>query len=553
MSRDIEIAASLLARALREDERDGRLPKGRLIEHDEAERALTRGRYAFLGRRSLSLAPARRNGSSRPASDRGVTFHFSLTHVSMPRRARSLEQLPGDKVWVFPKRGERKAVEKLGGRYDRQHGAWHVPASSAAKAAQYRTASAARAWAGVGGSGPRSAQGVSAAVDFQRYIERAELDDERCRAQLVHDDDGPVSLGNLGDDVDERAGFWAAYAKAAARSNARLQSRIILEVPHEVAFSDDGPRLVRRLAERIVEPMKERGLPYHLAAHWPETEKGSDPRNVHFHVLYGERPTQRLGAWSWRIGRVDRSARGDSGGGGGWSVGLRDRYAEVLNDALQQVGASKRYDPRSYRESGVKALPGRHLGPRRTQLERSGVPTVLGLALAMRERVGAELALVEKQDRRRRRIALLGGDSEGGGLAVAVEALERQEIASLHDGGARRRVRAAFLEEEKRRLLERMAGTMESRQRERLCRRMERVELGLSMAKGGSDGNGEGRGGAEEPGPRIGFREALRRQGELRRAGRAAWPMSPVVLGISDVKSGSRSRPRGERGGGMEI
>lgn len=547
MSRDIDIAASLLARALREDERDGRLPKGQLIEHDEAERALTRGRYALLGRRTLSLAPAKRTGSNRPASDRGVTFHFSLTHVSMPRRARSLEQLPGDKVWVFPKRGERKAVEKLGGRYDRQHGAWHVPASSAPKAAQYRTVAAARGWVTAGGTGSRSAQGVPAAVDFQRYIERAELDDEQRREQLVHDDDGPVSLGNIGDDVDERAGFWAAYAKAANRSNARLQSRIILEVPHEVAFAEGGPRLIRRLAERIIEPMRERGLPYHLAAHWPETDKGSDPRNVHFHVLYGERPTQRRGAWSWLIGRVDRSARGDSGGGGGWSVGLRDRYAEVLNDALREVGAHKRYDPRSYRESGVQALPGRHLGPRRTQLERAGVPTVLGLALAMRERIGAELALAEKQDRRRRRLALLSGGQDDGRLGGVVAELERQEQVSLFDEGVRRRVRQAFLEEDKRRLLERMASERDERRRDRLGRRLARVEAGLSVTKDRLDGDGGGR--SDVTDARATFQQALREQGAHRRAARAE--LRPG--GIADGKEETRRRPPpGGRRGGLE-
>lgn len=355
-----EIAAARLRRALAEQEAD-HPTRGRLIENDEVVRALSRP----LPR----LAP-----TARPRSDRGVSFHFALTHVGSARD-RDPAALPPDRVWAFPNRHEVKTVRALGGQYNRQHQAWSVPPANALAAARFRTPQAQARWARGGGKGAR---GPAAAADFQRYIERADLEEAERQSQVVHDEQGAVSFGNLGSDMEERSRFWHAYAAAANRANARLQSRIIVEVPHELAYMPDGPTRVRALAQAIVAPLAERRLPYHVTAHWPEVDKGTDSRNVHLHVVYGERVTDRAGYGSWRIGPPDRSARGDGAGGGAWAAGLRDRYAAALNDALTGIGASKRYDPRSYAESGIITAPGRHAGPARCRLQHRTVEQAAG-------------------------------------------------------------------------------------------------------------------------------------------------------------------------------
>lgn len=565
MADDVRLAAARLARALREDEREIRPSRGRLIEKDEVVRTLERGRYSLLGHRSLS-APRMR--SERPSSDRGVTFHFALTHLSFskPRSVASLPRRP-DRVWVFPGRGERAAIEALGGRYDRSHRAWHVPSDRAAQAAQYRTSAAQSAWA----RPPRTSGGskervIQAAMDFQRYIERSDLSEEEKILQVVHDDEGPVSFGSLGEDVSERARFWGQYAVAADRINARIQSRIIIEIPHEVGFAPDGPRRVRALARSIAEPLVERSLPYHVAAHWPEVEKGSDSRNVHLHVLYGERVTERTGPGRWTIGRVDRSARGDGAGGGAWTAGLRDRYATALNAALAGIGAEKRYDPRSYAESGVERIPGSHLGPRRTQLERSGVPTAAGVATAERQRVAAEMEMARRQVQRRAGLADLIAASSGiaGDRVVRVmDRLDAAERADFEDRNGRRSVRSDWLTRQRIDLHRQLAAAEDERQRKRLRHRLSQVEAGISAMRRLPPGEGgETRNDLEEA--KSAYMELVAEMtsaasSKAPRSGSppsASQPVSPDTVTSGPVEPGPRppSPPRrpGRPRGGLE-
>lgn len=469
------IAIARLEAALREDESKGIRP-GRLQEKDEVTRALTR-RHGPTGR-SVSKLPTERAG--RPTSDRGQTFHFAVSHVAIgaPKDPGSLRPLRG-RTWVFPGKGERAAVQKLGGRYDRRARAWHVPEGTGQ---QFSTASRQAAWAKVPRSKARGGRTVVSAVNFQSYVERADLDPEERVRQVVHDKEGPVSIGNIGEDTPERRTFWRHYAEASGRSNARIQSRIILEVPHELGYAADGPERIRRLAQEIVAPMAERGLPFHVAAHWPEVDKGSDSRNVHLHVLYGERVMRRGGRYDWTIGKADRSAQGSP-----WVTGLRDRYAVALNAALAELGVERRYDPRPYRESGVDADPTRHRGAKATALERSGIPTIVGLANAGRRASSDGLEVAQRQVQRSRQVVelLSGGRVSASSAAALVESLEQLEAAEAGGGtnaaGSERfRRRRLWLEREEKRL----AGLVEAGGLDdRRLRRIEelRAEVAVSL------------------------------------------------------------------------
>lgn len=359
----------------------GRLEEGERLEHD-----LARGKYLRMGGSALAW-PTRR--SARPPGPRGTSFHFAHTTVAKPgRHPGAVPEAPtrDGRLYVYPGRGEVATARAAGAVYDRQAGAWHVQAGShaAKELGRLATPAARAAW-----ERRRQARGRSQRAtpgEFQRYVERARLAPEN-RGEVEGDAAGPISLGSIGESEAERARFWEEVARR-ERRDGRVQCRIIAELPHEAA-----PQGRRRIVEEFVDAFAERGLPHHAAVHRPDLAKGMDPRNVHLHVVYHDRPAARLGRNRWSFAeRKDRAARGPE-----WVRALRHRLAEAVNRELERESAAhaergegpitRRYDPRSYREMGVDKPPGRHLGPVAAAFDRSGRPTVRGVANALEDTV----------------------------------------------------------------------------------------------------------------------------------------------------------------------
>lgn len=174
----------------------------------------------------------------------------------------------------------------------------------------------------------------------------------------------------------------------------RLQTRLIVELPYEL------PAWRRRAIIEIfcAEMLGARNLPYWAVLHEPGP--GSDHRNFHAHIVFYERPAQRMmhegqEVWDFEVKIPYRNKRGGTYKSKNgtprmtrpyiqkkdreihamdfpWK--MRCRFSEIVNVHLEEAGLDKRYDPRSYKEMGIEIAPTRHLGPRDAALNRQGTP-----------------------------------------------------------------------------------------------------------------------------------------------------------------------------------
>ncbi len=208
------------------------------------------------------------------------------------------------------------------------------------------------------------------AAAHQRYIEREGAAEES---------DGTVySRGTIGEDTAERAAFWNTV-EARERADGLVQCRVIAELPHEASV-----KARRRIADSFLAVFTERGLPGHVVIHRPDGERAAgagDPRNVHLHLVYHDRPTERMGGQTSFAERKDREARGPR-----WIRHLRARYAVACNRELAREGCDKRYHPGSYASLGIDKVPQRHLGPVMAAFERQGRVTRTGAVNLVCER-----------------------------------------------------------------------------------------------------------------------------------------------------------------------
>lgn len=205
---------------------------------------------------------------------------------------------------------------------------------------------------------PRHRQSGGHASAGQDYIENL----EKLKVESA-------SFGNIGATLEERKAFWDILG-ANERVNARLQNRLICELPHQ-----STPAARREIMERLIQPLQEAGLCYHVAIHAP-TEK-NDSRNFHAHVVYADRRAKKMldpvsGSWVWdfsiiekhkkknrvvkirhpyRQGKVRELQDRD------YVYRLRERYAEIVNAVMEPIDPSVKFDARSYEKMGVDLKP----------------------------------------------------------------------------------------------------------------------------------------------------------------------------------------------------
>lgn len=405
----------------RDDEFDwDDLKAGRLDEHEDDALGLRSGRASRQG--GIALRTRMTGASRRAAPDpagKGAArsaktgparqvapFHFAHSFVSRPRDHSEPRAVRNrTRVVVYPSKAQVAALRKVPeARYHNRHRCWTVPRGhpflrSAEGGAMNGV------FAAIVNAKRRNGQGVARAANaprrFQDYIERAAAGDARRAEEVEHDRDGAISVGNLGATRAERQGFWGAVEREERRVDARLQCRIIAEMPHWLT-----PEERRGIVEALGAEIGARGLGWWAAAHRPDVAKGSDPRNFHLHVAYHDRPVI---AHEVSFVPVDGTLRAVPGGpvfdehkdrdarGEAWVVGLKRRFAEIVNAVIDAHEAQSgrpppfRYFPGSYEALGIRAEGQRHLGPRRTALERVGILTYPG-AINVARAEAAEVA-----------------------------------------------------------------------------------------------------------------------------------------------------------------
>ena len=324
--------------------------------------------------------------SSRASKGGARPFHLHHSTVSKAESSRSVARK--DRIYFAISRGQVPAAREAAGKslkWQRSAKCWYVPAGSAASlrlVTRYTLAPPPDR------APSQSSKPLGTAAAHQRYIERES-------AQARGEDGGAVySLGTIGEDTAERAAFWNAV-EGRERADGLVQCRVVAELPHEL-----GRESQRAVMDEFMETFADRGLPAHGVIHRPDAERGlagqagafhpaserrrggGDPRNVHVHVVYHDRPCERRGPGEWEFApRKDREARGPS-----WIRALRERWAAACNAALEREGRETRFHPGSYEDLGIEKLPQSHLGPVLSAFERQGRATDRGTVNLICER-----------------------------------------------------------------------------------------------------------------------------------------------------------------------
>lgn len=173
----------------------------------------------------------------------------------------------------------------------------------------------------------------------------------------------------------DRAGLWNAAESAETRKNARVAREYLVALPVELS-PPQRLGLVRGFSQELSDRY---GFAVDFAIHAPRDFPGSDPRNFHAHLLATTREVtvEGLGAKT-TLDMSDRNRR---------ELGLppainellhvRERWAAVTNEALQEAHIASRVDHRSLETQGIDREPRPQIPRAAFEMERHGYRSVV--------------------------------------------------------------------------------------------------------------------------------------------------------------------------------
>lgn len=195
----------------------------------------------------------------------------------------------------------------------------------------------------------------------------------------------------------EREQLWNVAEEAEKRKDARVAREYEVALPHELS-QRERTELVREFSQEIANRY---GVAVDFAIHKPHRE--GDERNHHAHVLTTTRRIEATGLGAkaeieWAD--TDRTKRG-LGTAKEEVAAIRERWAALTNEKLQEHGHESRIDHRSLKDQGIDREPTTHLGPAVSGMQRRGMETEVGAriqaeAQARLERA-AELGRLERE------------------------------------------------------------------------------------------------------------------------------------------------------------
>lgn len=223
---------------------------------------------------------------------------------------------------------------------------------------------------------------------------------------------------------------WDDRAKAKRRPDVTfhrgrapiIQRRLVFELPRECDLAE-----IERIISKLSQEFQGRDLPFVLVVHRPDAY--NHKANWHLHLDYHHRPMQRFyassfkrpplpegagkkqiarhrlaiealanalpdweGMWDCEIEYTYRTRSGKkktckpflqdthTDVRDDWHKSLRSRFADIVNDELEGLGVSERFDPRTFKERGIEKEAEVHLGLSASRAERQGRPTLSGAA-----------------------------------------------------------------------------------------------------------------------------------------------------------------------------
>jgi ATP-dependent exoDNAse (exonuclease V) alpha subunit len=177
----------------------------------------------------------------------------------------------------------------------------------------------------------------------------------------------------------DRAALWNAAEAAERRKDSCVAREVEVALPAELS-----PAERRRLALDFAKDMANKdGCAIDVAIHAPSS--GGDERNWHAHIM---RTTRRVG--SCRLtGKLDKEMAGRNRRED--LKVLRECWADLCNERLQQNNIESRIDHRSLSAQGINRVPSAHLGPHISAILRRGAHSYIQEARASERLAAAAL------------------------------------------------------------------------------------------------------------------------------------------------------------------
>jgi ATP-dependent exoDNAse (exonuclease V) alpha subunit len=185
----------------------------------------------------------------------------------------------------------------------------------------------------------------------------------------------------------DRASLWNAAERAETRKNARVAREYLVALPVELS-SPQRLELVRGFSQELSDRY---GFAVDLAIHAPRDFPGSDPRNFHAHLLATTREVKVEGLGAKTTLEMRDGNRREFGLPPVINelLHVRERWAAVTNEALQEARIASRVDHRSLEAQGIDREPRPQIPRAAFEMERHGYRSVV--ADRMREEYQARV------------------------------------------------------------------------------------------------------------------------------------------------------------------
>jgi MobA/MobL family len=232
----------------------------------------------------------------------------------------------------------------------------------------------------------------------------------------------------------DRSVLWNAVQQSGRTWNSRLAREVLVHVPPEMTR---GQRivLVRRLSHELADRY---GSAVDFAVHEPRAH--ADQRHHHAHILMTSRQVGPGGIGARTTLELSGTERHERGLGPSKDelLWLRERWAQVANEALREAGLAVRIDHRSYRDQGIDREPKPLIPQNILYAERHtgrSMPAGDDIRTRYRERVEARLKgpeelarVVERQREEGREHAIAGTDAREARQKIPTGAMTREQL-----------------------------------------------------------------------------------------------------------------------------